>query len=206
MPTRLLTFSFPVTDEPSSFSIPVPGDLRTITDICVLTSAAINVPIGALYNATTRNNVTKSLKAFKRRCEREGYWGKQKLIYTRERPSLPDEQVQIPVKGSVIGQLSIKSHERSQLFFSQPILPDKFILTGSQGAPPLTRDVFVFNRYRQENDKFLPVSVDGSTVEISGFYRPTTFGETLHEVDDTSAGNSHPVPGMLKIHLRYKTY
>ena len=185
------------------FTIVLPNNVKQVIGVMVNNNAKVNVsggvsvvapvisPLISLLRPAAHNSLeTTSLQA-----------GSFSFAAASATPALTE----IPLNRFALGNVTLRSYERSGQFYTQTILPSHFNLgfLSDPDSPVFQQGQVRYRTFESKKKVFMPVLVDGISTEITGFFVPYAFGKNIVTTTDPQymAANDFVPPYRISIYL-----
>ena len=185
MRIKYLIRHIPVTESANNipFTISIPSDVEAVIGVAVNNNARVNVGGGDEIAWSVLGSIASKIVDAQKLYERTAILKGRFTYYPIEGS---DYRAEVQLNRFALGNVSLRSYERSGQFYSQTILPSHFNL-GFCGTAPggaFRQGQFRVRTHENKSKIFVPVNIAGTTTEIQGFIEPFDFGKAISSSTD----------------------
>ena len=169
------------------FTIVLPNDVKQVIGVMVNNNASVNVSGGVSV-------ATPVISAMPTMLSGHGEGDTQalqagKFTLSPHSPILKE----IPLNRFALGNVTLRSYERSGQFYTQTILPSHFNLgfLSDPDSPLFQQGQVRYRTFENKKKVFMPVLIDGISTEITGFFAPYAFGKNIVTTTDEQYMATH---------------
>ena len=163
------------------FTIDLPNDVAEVVGLAIGNNARVNVAGGSTVANTIIGDLPVRIMAAQTRYNRTNVL-LGKFRYQVAGFPYPEVWEELPLNRFALGSISLRSYEKSGLFYSQSVLPSRFVLRFATEFGGQASGIFNYRTFDNKRRIFIPVRIDGTSTELSGFFEPFAFGKLIQQV------------------------
>lgn len=168
------------------FTIDLPNDVAEVVGVAISNNARVNVAGGSSVATTIIGDLPARINEAQLKYNRTNVL-LGKFRYQVAGFPYPEVWEELPLNRFALGAISLRSYEKSGLFYSQSVLPSRFVLSFSTEFGGQAKGSFNYRTFDNKRRIFIPVRIEGSSTELSGFFEPFAFGKVIQQAAGKSA-------------------